>query len=103
MSIRLNSWTRMRKIRQREPRAGFLFVLPWLLSLLVFTLYPILATIYLSFTDYSIVESPHWVGLANYQEMFNADPSFWPAVYNSAFYALLSVPLGLVVSLGVAV
>lgn len=103
MSVWLNSWTRMSKIRQREARAGFLFVLPWLLSLLVFTVYPVFATTYLSFTNYSIVESPDWVGLANYREMFSADPSFWPAVSNSAFYALLSVPLGLVVSLGVAV
>lgn len=103
MSVWLNSWTRMSKIRQREARAGYLFVLPWLLSLLIFTLYPLLATVYLSFTDYSIVETPEWIGPTNYIEMFTTDPSFWPAVYNSAFYALLSVPLGLVASLAVAI
>ncbi|MCK6626209.1 MAG: sugar ABC transporter permease [Anaerolineae bacterium] len=102
MSIWLNSWTQMGEIRRREARAGFLFILPWLLSLLIFTVYPLLATIYLSFTDYSIVESPKWAGLNNYSEMFTVDPSFWLSVYNSAYYALFSVPVGLVASLAVA-
>ena len=44
--------------RRREARAGLLFVLPWLLSLLLFTAYPVLTTLYLSFTDYNIVQPP---------------------------------------------
>ncbi len=44
--------------RRRTARAGLLFVLPWLLSLLLFTTYPVLTTFYLSFTDYNIVQPP---------------------------------------------
>jgi multiple sugar transport system permease protein len=89
-------------MRRREARAGLLFVLPWLVSLLVFTAYPVLATFYLSFTDYSVLQPPSWVGLANYREMFVRDPAVWAAARNSAVYALLSVPIGLVLSLGLA-
>ncbi len=90
---------RMSPLRRREARAGFFFVLPWLVSLLVFTIYPIIATIFFSFTDYNIIQAPHWIGLANYQTMFTADPDFWRSVGNSAYYALISVPLGLIMAL----
>lgn len=93
---------RMGAMRWREARAGYLFVLPWILSLLVFTAYPVLASIYFSFTEYTILEPPKWIGLSNYQTLSSNDPSFWTSVYNSAYYALISVPLGLVVSLGLA-
>jgi multiple sugar transport system permease protein len=86
-------------IRQREARAGLLFVLPWVLSLLIFTSYPVIATFYLSFTDYNVLQPPHWLGLQNYSNMVTADGSFWMGVGNSGYYALISVPLGLVVSL----
>lgn len=102
MSVSLNPWTRMSPLRRREATAGLLFVAPWLVGLLVFNLYPLLATVYLSFTDYTVVTSPEWVGLNNYAELFSTDPSFWPAVRNSLFYALLSVPAGLVASLVLA-
>lgn len=92
----------MSPLRRREARAGLFFVLPWMVSLLVFTVYPIIATIFFSFTDYNIIQAPHWVGLANYQTMFTADPDFWHSVGNSAYYALISVPFGLVLALVLA-
>ena len=66
--------------QRREARIGLLFVLPWLLSLLLFTVYPVLTTLYLSFTDYNIVQPPRWIGLQNYRTMFTADPAFWTSV-----------------------
>lgn len=90
------------KLRRHEAIAGFAFVLPWVISLLVFTAYPVLASFYYSFTQYSIVQAPKWVGLDNYVTMFTADPAFKVSVYNSAYYAFLSVPLGLLSSLGLA-
>jgi multiple sugar transport system permease protein len=66
--------------RRREARAGLLFVLPWLLSLLIFTTYPVLAVFYLSLTDYNVVQPPTWVGLQNYRTMLSADPAFWISV-----------------------
>jgi len=83
----------------REARAGLLFVLPWLIFLVVFTTYPVLGTFTLSFTDYSVIEAPNWVGLDNYHQMFFEDASFWTAVQNSTFYAAVSVPLRLVLAL----
>ncbi len=102
MSLIANWWTRMSPLRQREARAGLLFVLPWILGLLIFNAYPIFASFYFSLTDYSVVQPPRWVGLDNYVEMFTVDPAFWISIGNSAYYALLSVPIGLVISLALA-
>jgi multiple sugar transport system permease protein len=102
MAVLSKPFRRMSPLRWREARAGYLFVLPWVLSLLLFTLYPLIATGYLSFTDYTVLTSPTWVGLDNYVTMFTNDQSFWTAVNNSAYYALISVPLGLVLSLALA-
>jgi multiple sugar transport system permease protein len=92
----------MSRMRRKEAIAGLVFVLPWIISLLVFTAYPVLASFYYSFTQYSIVQAPKWVGLENYVTMFTADPAFPISVYNSAYYAFLAVPLGLMSSLGLA-
>ncbi len=89
----------MRGQRRREAIAGLLFTLPWILSLIAFTAYPVLASTFYSFTQYTIVQPPQWVGLENYETMLTSDPSFWVAVRNSTYFALVSVPLGLVVSL----
>ncbi len=93
---------RISALQRREARAGWLFVLPWVFGLLAFTAYPVLATFYFSFTSYNIIEAPQWIGLQNYQTMFTADPDFWNAVRNSAYYALISVPLSLLLALGLA-
>ncbi len=95
-------WGQLSTMQRREARTGLLFVLPWLIGLVVFTAYPIIASIYLSFTSYTIVQSPKWIGLDNYKTMFTADPSFLLSVSNSLIYALLAVPLSLIVSLGLA-
>ena len=97
-----NPWSKLSRRRRQEAWVGLLFTLPWMISLLVLTIYPILDTVYLSFTDYSILEAPKWVGLSNYEEIFLKDAAVKPAVYNSLYYALLSVPIGLVLSLGLA-
>jgi multiple sugar transport system permease protein len=89
-------------LRRQETRAGLLFILPWITSLLVFTAYPTIATLYLSFTDYNILQPPSWIGLDNYSTMFQEDPAFWTAVRNSAVYAVVSVPLKLVIAFGLA-
>ena len=93
---------RMSAMRRREALAGLLFVLPWIIGLLAFTAYPVLASVYFSFTDYNIVQPPHWTGISNYTAIFTTDTDFPTGVQNSAFYALISVPLGLVLSLVLA-
>jgi len=94
-----NPWSELSPINRRKAFTGLLFTLPWIISMLVLVIYPVLNTIYLSFTEYSVLTPPEWVGLANYEEIFTKDLSMKPAVYNSLYYALLSVPIGLFLSL----
>jgi multiple sugar transport system permease protein len=75
---------------------------PAILGLLIFVLGPIVASLFLSFTDYNIITDPEWVGLANYTQMFQ-ERLFWQALRVSAIYSVVSVPLGLALSLGLAI
>lgn len=102
MAQALAKQRRPRTLRQQETTAGLIFVMPWLIGLLVFTAYPVIGTLYLSFTQYSIADSPKWIGLDNYRQIFTNDPAFWPAVKNSAIYAGMSVPLKLIFALALA-
>jgi multiple sugar transport system permease protein len=88
--------------RQREEIAFYLFILPWLLGLLIFTLGPMLASAYLSLTQFSIMSPPVWVGTANYTTMFHT-PLFWKSLYNTLFMVAIDLPLGLIASLSAAV
>ena len=83
---------------QREELLGYLFILPWIIGVLVFALGPMAASFYFSLTKYDIVTSPRFTGLANYRKAFFEDPLFWKSLGNTAYYALISVPLGLVSS-----
>jgi multiple sugar transport system permease protein len=81
---------------------GYIFLLPWLLGLIIFVVGPILASFYLSFTQYNILTPPKFVGLANYSRAFTQDSIFWPSLGRTFFYAILVVPIGLSGSLGLA-
>lgn len=83
----------------RNDLRAYLFVAPWIVSLLVFTAYPMLASFYFSLTQYNIIKPPEWVGLENFQRMFFEDNLYWIAVKNTAYYALVSVPLSMLVAL----
>ncbi len=81
--------------KRRRCWIGLLFVSPWLLGFLAFSLYPFLASLYFSFCDYDILSPPQWIGLANYHELVTSDPYFRTALYNTLYYTLFSVPLGI--------
>lgn len=95
---RLFRWTADR----REAAYGLAFILPWLLSLVVFTSYPVIASFLFSFTDYNILQPPEWNNFQNYSKMFLNDPSYYIGVGNSAYYAFISVPVRLIFSLVIA-
>jgi multiple sugar transport system permease protein len=88
-----------RRLRRGDGLAAFFFALPWIIGFCWFQLYPILASLYYSFTSYNILKPPVFVGLANYRNLFLNDPLFLKALANTAIYTLVSVPLGLVVAL----
>jgi len=79
-------------------RKGILFALPWIIGLSVFTVYPFCMSLYYSFTDYSVLLPPKWVGLQNFQEMIG-DVIFWKVLANTFIYAVLAISFGVVLSL----
>ena len=83
-------------------QAGWLFILPSLIHLSVFVLFPILFAFYLSLHKWDVLKADKpFVGLANYATLLH-DPLFWNALKNSTVYAVTSVPLGMIVALFVA-
>lgn len=91
----------MRKQR-RDTLTALAFISPWLVGLAVFTLYPLIASLYYSFTDFDVLSKPVWIGGGNYVDMAG-DEVFWKSLYNTLFYAAFAIPLGLILSLMVAV
>lgn len=91
--------------RRREAVAGVLWASPWLLGLLLFTAAPMLASLYLAFTDYSLsAMEARWVGFANFgRALSGKDDLFWPSLFRTLRYALLMVPLGVVGALLAAI
>ncbi|RDJ16968.1 carbohydrate ABC transporter permease [Rhizobium grahamii] len=81
---------------------GYLFLLPWLLGFFGLTLGPALISLYLSFTDFDMLQSPGWVGAANYVRIATADPKFASAMSVTLTYVVLSVPFKLAFALLVA-
>lgn len=86
----------------RNQLIGLAFISPWIIGLLLLTLYPVVATMYYSFCDYDILSKPVWIGTLNYQDMFT-DSVFWKSLYNTLYYAAFAIPLGLIISVMVAV
>jgi multiple sugar transport system permease protein len=92
----------MTRGERRNLRLGLAFISPWIIGFLAFTLYPVIASIYYSFCDYDVLTKPIWVGTLNYRDMMS-DSAFWKSLYNTFYFAAFALPLGLVISLGVAV
>lgn len=89
----------------RGDRQGWwalLFLAPWLIGLIVFTVGPMIASLYLSFTHYDILSPPRWAGLANYRQMLTGDPVLLGSLKTTAIYALVGTPVKLCAALAVA-
>lgn len=82
--------------RRRDTIEGYLFILPVVLGLIIFTFGPMIVSLYFSFTDYPILKSPEWVGLKNFIKMFTGEKYYWQSVKVTVEYAMLSVPLGII-------
>ncbi len=87
--------------RGRELRNALLFASPWFVGMALLAIGPIVLSAYYSLTDYHVMAPPRWVGLSNYQQLFT-DGLFWTSLGNTAYYTLVAVPLGVVVSLSLA-
>lgn len=90
-----------KKENRRNNINGFLFALPWILGFLCFSIYPLLSSLYYSFTAFSPVSQPEWIGLENFKNIFS-DPLVLKSLKNTLFMSLISTPLNLVCALCLA-
>lgn len=89
---------------RRQALYGYAFLSPWLIGFFVFTAFPILGSIALSFTRYSVLRPPGIIGLKNFRHaLLGGDDLMWPSIGRSFYFALLAVPTGLAASLILAV
>ena len=87
---------------KRREKAGFFFILPWLIGLIVFTAFPMIAAVYISMTDWDIVGNASFIGLGNYKMLFSSD-EFIRSLWVTVRYAVITVPLIIATSLTMAV
>lgn len=88
-------------VARREERAAWAFMAPWFLGILALTLGPLVASAYLSLTDYNLLSPPEWIGLDNYTRMLE-DTRLHQSLGVTFTYVLVSVPLMLVAALAIA-
>ena len=89
------------RVKNPDNLAGHLFLLPWFIGVLVFTIGPMVASLVLAFTDYNLLQPPTWAGLDNLARMLE-DARLWNSLRVTLVYVLVSVPLQLALALGVA-
>lgn len=92
---------KLSKLALKEERAAYLFLSPWIIGFLIFLLGPIVASVYLSMNEWTLVSTPNWVGLDNYKKMAT-DREFINSLKVTMRYLVLSVPLYLVTGFGLA-
>ncbi|TDF97108.1 carbohydrate ABC transporter permease [Paenibacillus piri] len=83
-------------IERSRAKYAYLFIAPWVVGLLLFYAYPLLGSVYYSFTNYNIVSETTWVGLANYRDLLK-DHLFWTGIKNTLIYAAIEVPLSVLI------
>ena len=96
MSFLTRLWPKT-KLARKEALAFYVFISPWLIGFLAFTLYPMLASAYYSFTVYNVVDM-RFVGLQNFQELIADDKFYW-SLWVMAKYTFVSVPLSIAATL----
>lgn len=86
----------------RNYKWGILFISPWLLGFFGLQLYPLLQSLYYSFTDFSILSDGKWIGTQNYADLFTKDRYFWKSFTLTIKYVLMTVPMKLLFALFIA-
>ena len=90
------------RMRRKEARAGLIFVLPWVIGFLVFTLYPIASSLYYSLCNYKVIKDPVFIGLNNYIALFH-DKTFIDSCKNTLYMIVFGVPITTFVSIWIAI
>lgn len=89
-------------MKKRDRYVGLLYVAPWIVGLFIFTIYPFISSFYYSLTNYSLINTPKFVGFQNYIEMFTIDTDFTQSLLATFKYTALIVPLQLTFALFLA-
>ena len=89
------------RVKLYKPYTPYLFMIPWCIGLLAFTIIPLVSSLYFSFTDYGLIGKANWVGVENYKRMFD-DPRYLTSLSVTLRYVLWGVPLSLVFALLIA-
>lgn len=98
MSIMTRIRKRWNSNAGREARSGYAFISLWLIGFVAFQLIPLVMVFYLSFTKYSILSDPQWIGLENYIDIFTDDELFLKSLWNTIYIVGISVPLRLIIA-----
>lgn len=93
---------KLTKVERQNERNGFLFALPWIVGFLFLSLYPLIMSLYYSFTEFNPVSPAKWVGLSNYVDLFQ-DRRFYKSLGNTCFYAFVATPIFLTLAILLAV
>jgi multiple sugar transport system permease protein len=101
-SVRLGKPKGFKAFINNNNTVGILFALPFIIGFLGFTIIPMCASLYISFTSYKMVTSPVWIGLDNFKRLFTQDPRFYRSLLVTIRYVIFSVPLKLISALLVA-
>jgi multiple sugar transport system permease protein len=91
----LAAFMKSRKTR-RDMMWGLIFILPWIIGFIAFTLYPTIASFYYSFTNKALVKPPEWLGFANYIQLLTKDKLFGKAIYNTIYMVVFGVSLNII-------
>ncbi|GGG25593.1 carbohydrate ABC transporter permease [Paenibacillus abyssi] len=91
----------LKKNKEKSNYYGLLFASPWILGLMLFYAFPLLSSVYFSFTSYSILQPGNFVGLQNYKDLMN-DDLFWKSIYNTVYFAVFFVPLSIIFGIALA-
>ncbi len=99
---RRERWNDLSPMRKREAKMGLLFISPWIVGVLLFALFPFIASLLLSFTKYNIVQPPEWIGAEHYVHIFTDDPLFLKSLRNTGVYVGGSVAIRIVLGFALA-
>jgi len=86
-------WQRLQRFFRKKSVQGYLFIMPWFIGFILFGVYPLSSTIYNSFTNYDLFDTPQWIGLKNYIQIFTKDPIFVQISWQMLAYVTLSTAI----------
>lgn len=81
---------------------GMLFIMPWLIGFLALAVIPLIMSFYYGLTRYDLIGDPRFIGLGNYERLFTTDPDFKIVLYNTFYYVIIGVPIGMFVAFLIA-